>query len=167
MKCLVFSDSHGSADNILSALKLHPDAEYAFFLGDGIRDIDGIVDSYTPPIWYAVLGNCDFLGYLSGVAVKKTEELTLFGKKIVLTHGDLYGAKYGLSGLERMAEARGADIVLYGHTHVPSEDYISVNDRGVYFFNPGSISTSYSNKPCFGILTIDENGVLFSHKSFP
>lgn len=165
MKCLVFSDSHGSGKNFLRAIKMHPDAEYAFFLGDGIRDLEGVISSNTPPIWYAVLGNCDFSRYLMGETVKKIEELVLFGKRIVLTHGDLYGAKNGLDGLINMAEARGADIVLYGHTHTPSEDYISVSGHGVYFFNPGSLSEEYSRGACFGVLTLDENLVLFSHKT--
>ncbi len=36
MKCLVFSDSHGNVSYMKKALRLHPDAEVVFFLGDGL-----------------------------------------------------------------------------------------------------------------------------------
>jgi predicted phosphodiesterase len=42
MKCLVFSDSHGSSYGMLKALALHPDAEVVFFLGDGLSDADSV-----------------------------------------------------------------------------------------------------------------------------
>ena len=38
MKILVFSDSHGRDQYMLKALKTHPDAEAAIFLGDGLAD---------------------------------------------------------------------------------------------------------------------------------
>jgi len=166
MKCLVFSDSHGSGENILRAIRMHPDASYAFFLGDGIRDVEGVIPAAPELIWYAVRGNCDFSPYLNGELVKKTEELVLEGHRIVLTHGDLYGAKYGMSGLVSLAEERICDIVLYGHTHVPREDYLSVSGRGVWFFNPGSVGSSFSDSGTFGILTLEGDTVLFSHKKF-
>lgn len=38
MKVLIFSDSHGKAENMLRAVSLHPDAEYIVHLGDGSGD---------------------------------------------------------------------------------------------------------------------------------
>ena len=40
MKCICFSDSHGSTYYIKRALDLHPECETVFFLGDGIEDIE-------------------------------------------------------------------------------------------------------------------------------
>ena len=40
MKCLCFSDSHGTSAYMRRALKMHPDAEVVFFLGDGLSDLE-------------------------------------------------------------------------------------------------------------------------------
>jgi len=163
MKCLIFSDSHGNTDAIEAALSRHPDAEVVFFLGDGIREAEYASLSENGRSWFFVLGNCDFKTDVLGEKIKKTDEIILFGKKIVFTHGDLYGAKLGFAGLRALASSREADIVLYGHTHTPSEDYVSIDGRGVYFFNPGALSHSYESKSSYGILNINEKNVLFSH----
>ena len=71
----------------------------------------------------------------------------------------MYGVKWGLEKIILAAGSRGADIVLFGHTHLPHESY----EDGLYIFNPGSISSSgYS----FGVLMLSEKGVLLSHGSF-
>lgn len=162
MKCLVFSDSHGDAYYINQALRDHPDAELVFFLGDGLSDIEPFVAASRKRCWLSVRGNCDFREYLLGESVPKTDEITVMGKKIVITHGDLYSAKLGMDKLIYLAEERCADIVLFGHTHRAEESYISVGGRGVWFFNPGSVSTAYGNRTSYGILTLDEKSVLFS-----
>ena len=60
MKICVFSDSHGTADNMITAIELErPDA--CFFLGDGSRDIERIGKRYPDMPIYAVKGNCDFM----------------------------------------------------------------------------------------------------------
>ena len=161
MKCLIFSDSHGSVFYMQKALAMHRDAEVVFFLGDGIYDFDAVASSdRVPRTWIAVRGNCDFHRYFLGRDTQEIEEITFMGKKIVLTHGDLFGVKGTLSHLELLAKERGADVVLFGHTHIPHESYVS--EGGFYLFNPGSISSpSYS----YGILTLGDS-ILFSHGSF-
>lgn len=162
MKCLVFSDSHGCVGYMREALRMHPDAEVVFFLGDGVSDINHIAAYDIERMWICVRGNCDFTKIFRESELNKTEEITLLGKKILLTHGDLYNVKFGLDRLKYLAIERNADIVLFGHTHIPSEEYVS-SEKPFYLFNPGSISSpSYS----FGIITLDESGVLFSHGSF-
>ena len=144
------------------ALSLHPDAEVVFFLGDGLYDADALraMDS-RPRMWIAVKGNCDFHRLFDGREARRIEEITLEKRKILLTHGDAFGVKGSLSSLESFARERGADIVLFGHTHIPCERYVN-EDRPMYFFNPGSIS---SGEYSYGILTLGEC-VLFSHGRF-
>ena len=162
MKCLIFSDSHGSEIYITKALKLHPDAEVVFFLGDGLSGVDSIARADTRRAWIAVSGNCDFFPLFLDRGVSKTETITLQGKKIVATHGDMYGVKGGYENLKSLARSRKADIVLFGHTHIPYEEYVS-EDSPFYLFNPGSISRpSYS----YGVLLLSEKGILLSHGSF-
>ncbi len=166
MKCLCFSDSHGSSLYIEKALSLHRDAEVVFFLGDGLSDIERCSLNYPNTAFLAVRGNCDFSSLMAGREVSKTDEISIMGKHIVYTHGDLYGVKYGDGGLLRIAEVKSADVILYGHTHIPSEKYIATDRGGVYLFNPGSIGLSYGNSPSYGIMDITESGICFSHGSF-
>ncbi len=162
MKCLCFSDSHGFGYYMRQALLAHPDAEVVFFLGDGTSDAESIFLSDRTRQWICVRGNCDFRSYVGNTEIKKLESITLMGKKIVLTHGDLYGAKYGPDGLLRLAEHTGAHILLFGHTHEPFEKYFSTDTGGVYLFNPGSIGSSYG-AASYGVITLTESGVLLSH----
>lgn len=156
MKCLIFSDSHGSFSGMRRALDKHPDAEVVFFLGDGLSDADFLARHEKERMWVAVRGNCDFVSLFCDREVLKTEEIFLEGKKIVATHGDLYQVKYGLENIKSLAQSRKADIVLFGHTHLPYEEFAG-GENQFYLFNPGASSQSY------GILTLSENAVLFSH----
>ena len=107
----------------------------------------------------AVRGNCDFYAYFGDAPAQKLETLYLSGYKISATHGDLYGAKYGLGGLIKLGLDTGADIVLFGHTHLPLEKYVSDYERPMYLFNPGSIC---SGSRSFGIMDLREKP-FFSH----
>lgn len=161
MKCLVLSDSHGDSYSIRRILNMHPDAEVIFFLGDGLRDMEIFVGDRSRAI-LAVRGNCDRDYILGETPVKKTDSINIEGRRVVFTHGDLYGVKYGLDGVIRLAEETNADIVLFGHTHQPLEKYVSRDDGGLYLFNPGSVG---GYRASYGIMNISDKGVLLSHGS--
>lgn len=161
MKCLCFSDSHGSTYHIHQALSKHPDAEVIFFLGDGLRDLEDFILDRSRA-WFAVQGNCDYHALLGESFVKKTDSITLMGKRILFTHGDLYGVKYGLDGVKKLALDHNADIVLFGHTHQPLEKYIPTDEGGFYLFNPGSIGGGFDGAS-YGVINITDKGVLLSH----
>ncbi len=167
MKCLCFSDSHGDKNSMYAAILRHPDAEVVFFLGDGLSDAESLAMGDEKRMWIAVRGNCDFYSEFSGNTAKRVEEITLNGKKIVLTHGDLYGVKSSLAELKALARERSADIVLFGHTHIPCEEYVSVDDRAVWLFNPGSVGTVYGRGATYGTVIINEKGEIKpEHYSF-
>ncbi len=185
MKYLVFSDSHGDAAFMRRAILKNKDAEAVFFLGDGLRDVAYSIEGvYQMPV-FKVKGNCDFGVSSYYPDVKKTDEIILEGKKIVFTHGDLYNVKSTTQDLSMLAITRGADIVLFGHTHTPCEIYVptdsmeyriahhDLKDSGIltddfcekpfYLFNPGSICYR-DGAPSFGIITLSEGSApLFSH----
>lgn len=164
MKCLVFSDSHHFSYYMEKAIRSHPDAEIVFFLGDGLSDIDEIHYKFPKIKFLAVKGNCDFRFIAFGGVAYKTEQITLLGKKIVYTHGDLYEAKLGFAGLIALAKSKDADIILFGHTHIPECQYVSEHGKPFYLFNPGSIG---ARERSFGVLTLEEGKEpLFSHGSF-
>ena len=165
MKILCFSDSHGTSAYMRRALNMHPDAEVIFFLGDGLSDAEELIHDRTRA-WFAVRGNCDYVSTLGESIVKKLDSVTLSGRKIVFTHGDLYGVKYGTDGVIALAREQNADIVLFGHTHFPMEKYISDDEKPFYLFNPGSIGVPYRCETSYGIIDITEKGILLSHGRF-
>ena len=62
--------------------------------------------------------------------------------------------KSGLDSLRYAAEEQNADIVLFGHTHMPFESYMD----GRRFFNPGALRDGR-----YGLLDITSRGVLLQH----
>jgi putative phosphoesterase len=156
IKLLIISDSHRKSENIEQAIRRVRGCDAVFFLGDGLLDAELASSIHPEYTWYAVRGNCDLCESFANGIAPKTAMTVLCGKRIVYTHGDLYGVKTGLGGLIALARETGADIVLYGHTHERREDYID----GVYYVNPGSIG-SYS--PSAALLTLGEGEPLFSY----
>ena len=162
MKILVFSDSHGSTLFMRRALNMHRDAEVVFFLGDGIADVDTLAYMFPGVAWIVVSGNNDYVPTFRGIPVEKVASITLGGFKIVATHGHHYYAKHGTGALKRLAKEQGADILLFGHTHTPHEEYVSDDEHPYYLFNPGAIS-GYS--PTYGVINL-ANAPLLSHGRF-
>lgn len=161
MKCLVFSDSHGKFLSMRNAIIKNLDAEVIFFLGDGISDAEMLAAEFCDKFWICVRGNCDFCSTFRGREVDKVESITLLGKRIVLTHGDLYDVKYSTDRIQYLALSREADILLFGHTHRPFEKYVSDGEHPYYLFNPGAVSGYDAS---FGILTLSESmPPFFSH----
>ena len=158
MKCLIFSDSHGRCDYIKKALRLHPDAEVVFFLGDGVGDLEEIKAQYPQKAFLAVYGNCDYYRILGSAPLDAVGEIQLLGKRIVYTHGHLFDVKFSLVALSQLAKARCADIVLFGHTHKACEQYIA-EPHPHYLFNPGSIGQQNHS---YGIMILKDGWPLFS-----
>ena len=166
MKCLVFSDSHGYSLFMRKAIAKNPDAEIVFFLGDGLPDLEEVFSLYPNKCYLAVRGNCDRDVVAMGKGIPKTDRIELCGKKIVFTHGDLYGVKFGIDGIDGLAKKENADIVLFGHTHGATSAYIPPSEdeperKPYYIFNPGSIGMLGASS--FGIMTLtDGQEPLFS-----
>ena len=130
MLIAVISDSHGNKDSINKIKKKINNADVVLFLGDGENDLAEITNDFTGEV-FAVRGNCDITG-------KYPEEqiLEIQGKKIFICHGHRYNVKYGYNSIYYRGKEIGADIVLFGHSHIPIiEEY-----NGIILMNPGSIS---------------------------
>lgn len=129
-KVIVFSDSHHYARNMISAIGIEK-PDICFFLGDGERDLEKVRDMYPGLPIYAVHGNCDMCSMLSSKLMSNIEGVNIFA-----THGHLYNVKHenDYATLAYHAAESGADIALFGHTHMQTEsDY-----KGVHLINPGS-----------------------------
>ena len=162
LEILIFSDSHGNVSPMKKAIMAHPSAKYVLFCGDGLRDIELLEACFPQRIFLSVKGNCDF--FLSADALTE-RTFTLGGLSILLTHGHLFGVKGSYGVAASHAYAVGADLLIFGHTHIPYEGRMPVKDKTVHLFNPGSIGKSNGGAYSYGMLTIGDNGYLFSHGS--
>jgi len=128
VKIIVFSDSHGYGDIMVRATQFEqPDA--LIYCGDGARDLKAVTAKFPELPCYAVKGNCD---HASGFPERLT--VTLGGKKIFITHGHLFRAKFLYDPMIYAAEEALADVLCFGHTHTPHRDSV----RGLYVLNPGA-----------------------------
>lgn len=135
MKILVVSDTHGKVENLREVISLvNPDRIY--HLGDGQGVEDKIWMMSAAPC-ECVAGNCDFGAMLPNEVVLEVGQHVLF-----LTHGHYYGVNYGYDQIMAAAKAKGADVILHGHTHVPVIEKRADGEGGVFIIaNPGSIAS--------------------------
>jgi len=99
-------------------------------LGDNHKDCDAIELEYPEIMLRSVRGNCDY-----GFAGLVIDEFTFDDKRFFMTHGHAFNVKTGKTRIINTAIERGADILLFGHTHIP---HYSV-EEGLVVINPGSI----------------------------
>lgn len=130
MRILVVADSHGNIRNVERVLESYPEVNIVIHLGDGADDILDLELVYRNTQFCQVAGNCDW-----NCPFPCTGELKVEQKNIFFTHGHEYHVKTGLDHIKLEARRRHADIVLFGHTHLPVTEY----DNGLYLLNPGSM----------------------------
>ncbi len=139
MKILVISDSHGdtaAVEHILSRCDGHVDM--CVFLGDGVGDAECALTKFPALPRIIVRGNCD-MGSLFGESTYPAEALfEADGITFLAVHGHTLGVKGGLSTAVSYAAERGAQILLYGHTHQRGERCIESASGTVTAINPGS-----------------------------
>ena len=131
-----------------------------------MRDLSVLEERRLP--FYSVRGNCDYS--LHGIDFPCPEEcLTSIGGHLAfLTHGADYGVKGGIGRLVFAAASKGAEIALFGHTHLPFLQTLPVGTQigeimlshPMYLFNPGSLGEG-----SFGTLILRGESILFSHGS--
>lgn len=141
-KIVVLSDTHGNMRAIAKISEIMYESDYVFHLGDKYEDMD----IYAPVLkdkLYRVHGNCDY-------GNQKTIVVEIEGRKLFVTHGDLFGAKYGTTRLVDKAIEQGCDVVIYGHSHRPEIK----EERGVTVVNPGCMTT-YAPEKTFCYMIID------------
>ena len=112
-------------------------------LGDHQDDAEEVAFVYPRLPFCIVPGNCD--GWTMDPLIKN---ITLDGVRILLSHGHLWNVKQSYAMAVSEAHKAGADILLFGHTHVPVCKQL---EDGLWMMNPGTARSTY------GIINI-ENG---------
>ena len=172
-KILVFSDSHEKSEYMNQAIKLNSDADMTVHLGDGASDLSRTLPDNCGGSYVFIEGNGEYYGWIGVDRRYRPQRYAMVefeGKKIFMTHGHIFEVKFGLEKLLARAYSEGADIILYGHTHIPfckylpsgtELDYVGKTDRPLLVFNPGSIGQGTEHS--FGLLTFLDGEVLPSH----
>lgn len=148
MRILVISDSHGDYRAVRDAALSQMRAEVIIHCGDGESEAESLRRDFPDKAVYCVKGNCDW-----GSRLPVQGELCIEGKKIIYTHGHAYSVKSGYAMIKQEARQRGADILLFGHTHTPLNEY----EDGLYIMNPGSIRSWNAS---YGIIDITDKGIM-------
>lgn len=150
MKILVVSDTHGSMYHLERLLNEHKDFSRILHLGDIEGEADYLEALAECPV-DIVAGNNDY-----EYDLPREKVITIGGHTIFMAHGHAYMVNYSKDRLLTAAIQRGAELALFGHTHVPFLD----NTRCVTLLNPGSISKprQANRLPSYAILEIDRDG---------
>lgn len=147
MLIAVISDTHRMSRYIEIAKGYIENADILIHLGDNTEDIEELTKDFNG-ITYGVRGNCDF-----SKKYPKEQLLSIEEKKIFITHGDVYGVKFGIQNIFYRAKELKSDIVLFGHTH----QQLLMEEEGILFMNPGSISLPKSDSRSIGFIKLEKN----------
>ncbi len=125
-----------------------------FHLGDHLSDAEDLSNAFPELDFLYVPGNCDF-----GAQAPASVLTEAGGYRMFLTHGHLFGVKSDLTRLKLEARRTGADIALFGHTHIPC----CVQEDGLWLLNPGACS---SLRPSYGLVLIENGGISCEIRGF-
>ena len=151
MKVLILSDTHGREQNLAEALEQTGPIDQLIHLGDvegGAEHIRELAGDAPAAI---IAGNNDFFCDLPNERI-----FTLGGHRIFMTHGHGYFVHSGTLYLKREARKKGADIVMFGHTHKPYME----EDNELLVLNPGSLSLprQEGHRPTYIVMEIADDG---------
>lgn len=144
MKLCVISDSHLCRERLQQAVRAEEDCDAFIHLGDLAVDAEYLKRLTDRPV-YAVRGNCDL-----GSALSAEQTLDLEGIRLLLCHGHERRVKTELYPLLLRAREIGAQIALFGHTHIP----LRVQEEGVLLLNPGALKDGR-----YALLTLEAGSV--------
>lgn len=130
MRILIASDTHGRDRNLEKAIKESGKLDLLIHAGDVHQSEDYIRAIAGCPV-QIVRGNNDYF-----VRIPDELEFAIGGYQVFLTHGHTYCVNAGYETIRREARARGANMVIFGHTHRPFIE----EKKGLIVLNPGSLS---------------------------
>ena len=170
MGLLVLSDIHGHETVLHNILRCETAGasrvDTVVFLGDGLREMESLsysADFYTLPV-VCVRGNCDFF---SAEDTPELREATWSGYRVMMMHRHRFDVKSGMARAVSFCAGKGGDLLLFGHTHIPTEKRLSAGEtvgsftleKPLILFNPGSVGGGH-----YGVITLSENGIVCEHK---
>lgn len=157
MKIVIVSDSHRNDEAMRYAIR----QEQPFDLLIHAGDVQGNIDTALPRAYRSyevvcVRGNCD-----KGTTYPIEELIPVKGdgwhRNIYVTHGNNFDVYRDETRLLEAGRRQLADVVIYGHTHVPV--CYEASD-GILVINPGSVSEprQADRRRSYAVLQFDEDG---------
>ncbi len=152
MKIMIVSDTHKAHGNLKQALENEDNIDMFIHLGDAEGAEDYIAALAGCPV-HMVRGNNDFFSDLP-----REEEFFIGGHHVFITHGHYYYVGMTEEHLKEEARDRGAEVVMYGHTHRPS----LTEEGGLVVLNPGSIAypRQMGRRSSYMIMELDKNNAM-------
>jgi hypothetical protein len=142
-KLLVLSDSHGKIRAVQSVFEWAAERSppkgkicAVAFCGDGVSDLKLSAETtgfYSD--WNIISGNNDYYSQLPDSAV-----FDFANHRFLICHGHRYNLYDGNHLFISAARRAGADVVLFGHSHIPYQK----TEEGIFILNPGSVARSRS-----------------------
>lgn len=151
MKIIVFSDSHRDVDTMIIATN-YEKPDMIIHLGDYVGDALKLRQAFPDIDVHMVKGNGDFT-----TQCKNEDTIIINDKKLLLSHGHRFGVKMGLSRIVTYGLYSEADIILFGHTHLPYlEQY-----EDAWVMNPGR-GGKIQGRNCetsYGLITFNDDEI--------
>jgi putative phosphoesterase len=152
VRILAVSDSHHDISSLTPVLRRFASkVDLIAHLGDGVEDVQ----------WAARNARL-ILPRVEGVRGNGDPDPDLWPRRLIgnsdrpvlLLHGHLEGVTEDLGRIILAAEAVGAKLVLFGHTHQAFQEEF----RGILALNPGSISRPRGrDRPTFAVIEVPED----------
>jgi len=137
-KLLVLSDTHGNVSALKSVLNWAKDRvppndtiSAAVFLGDGVSDLRRATDATDFFCEWKIIGGNNDYGHL----LPEADVYDFADHRFYMCHGHRHSLHGGYNTLITAAANSQANVVLFGHTHVPCHKKVN----GIHLINPGSV----------------------------
>ncbi|MBQ8897186.1 MAG: YfcE family phosphodiesterase [Clostridia bacterium] len=144
MKLLIISDTHGCT-SVIDGLIRAESPDVLFHLGDMQTDLKMSFLKKDIPV-YSVPGNCDDPYRTDGAEIC----VDLAGHRIFALHGHTRNMRLDPQRGIYAALEKNADVLLYGHTHIPLWD----NFSGLTVVNPGTARFRSVQKATYAVMTL-------------
>ena len=150
VKILIVSDTHGDLKGFYDVVNKET-FDYLIHCGDIIDDVEIIKKRCDK--CYIVAGNNDYFSDLEDEIL-----VDIDGVKFFITHGHFYNVYFTRKSLLEKAKEKSANIVLYGHTHIP---FLEKKDD-IILLNPGSLTYPRQSprKKSYAMLVIEDSNIL-------
>lgn len=152
MRVLIVSDTHGRHSGLEQAIAEAGKIDMLVHLGD-VEGGEAYIESLVDCEKHIVRGNNDFFTDLL-----PEEEFYIGDLHAFITHGHKYYVSLDPEQIKEEGRARGADVVMFGHTHRPYLD----EDEDITVLNPGSISfpRQIGRQESYMIMEIADDGAV-------
>lgn len=150
LKVIILSDTHRQNQNFFKVLELESPCDMIIHCGD-VEGSEYAITRAANCRVEMVMGNNDFFSNLP-----REREFYIGQYKTWVTHGHDYYVSMSNEMLKAEARSRGADILLYGHTHRPVID----NEGGLLTINPGSLTypRQEGRRPTYVVMYVGTDG---------